>query len=344
MGIAKSGRGRPSRTFLLQQVDLAVSDLARVGGLPNPDENDQIWRDIWYEEAHHSTAIEGNTLALKEVTTLLAEGRPVGKKELCEYLEVQGYAQAASWVYGQANTPDSWGQSGPLSQAELREIHRLTVHLAWEVCPPENPPLHPAEGPGQFRRHDIAPVPEGMTPPPYVEIDALMTDWLRIIGNGPNDGEHFLRFLARIHAGFESMHPFRDGNGRVGRLVLNLLLVRRGFPPAVIRKTGRNAYLRAIRRADRGDTEALAEILARAVKESLDRFLLPRLAGPVKLVPLSALERPGLSHRGLRRAVERGTLRATRDEHNRWLSTRQCVDDYLGKRTIGRPRRMPEAR
>jgi hypothetical protein len=53
-----------------------MDDLARVGGLPTADQNDRIWRDIWFEEAHNSTAIEGNTLVLKEVRTLLDEGRP----------------------------------------------------------------------------------------------------------------------------------------------------------------------------------------------------------------------------------------------------------------------------
>ena len=80
MVITKQGRGRPSRGYILAQVDVGMADLARAGGLPNADENSQIWRDIWFEEAHNSTAIEGNTLVLKEVRTLLDEGRPVGNK------------------------------------------------------------------------------------------------------------------------------------------------------------------------------------------------------------------------------------------------------------------------
>ena len=77
----------------------------RLGGLPSPEEADGIWRGIWLEEAHHSTAIEGNTLVLKQVEQLLEEGRAVGNKELSEYMEVRGYADAANWVYGQANRP-----------------------------------------------------------------------------------------------------------------------------------------------------------------------------------------------------------------------------------------------
>jgi fido (protein-threonine AMPylation protein) len=337
--ISKVGRGRPSRKFILDSVDIGMSDLARTGGLPTGDENDQIWRDIWYEEAHNSTAIEGNTLALKQVKILLDEGRPVGNKELCEYLEVQGYAHAARWVYGQAGADDGWGRDGAISRTELRQVHRQTVQLVWEVCPPDYPPLDPGETAGNFRRHDIAPFPDGMVPPAFTEVEARVTDWLKTVGAGPTTDEHFLTHLARTHADFESIHPFRDGNGRVGRLVLNLLLVRHGYPPAIIRKGSRPAYLRAIRRADRGDVAPLTEMLARAVKESLDRFLLPNLAGPVKLLPLSALERPGLNARSLRAAVEKGRLKASRDEHGRWMSTRQWVDEYTATRPLGRPRK-----
>jgi fido (protein-threonine AMPylation protein) len=335
--ITKPGRGRPSRSYILAQVDVGMADLARAGGLPSADENSQIWRDIWFEEAHNSTAIEGNTLVLKEVRTLLDEGRPVGNKELCQYLDVQGYARAAEWVYGQATTADTWGRSGLISKTELREVHRLAVGLAWDVCPPDNPPLDPGEHAGSFRRHDIAPFPEGMTAPPWTEVDAHVSGWLDAVNAGPAVGEHVLTYLARVHNGFERIHPFRDGNGRAGRLALNLLLVRNGYPPAVIRKRIRTQYLRAMRRADRDEHGPLAEILARAVKESLDRFLLPNLAGPARLIPLSALGQPGLTVRALRAAAEKGTLRARRDQSGRWLSSGPWVEEYRATRRVGRP-------
>jgi len=345
MVITKQGRGRPSRDYVIGQVDVGMGDLARAGGLPSSLENEQIWRDIWFEEAHNSTAIEGNTLALKQVKTLLAEGRPVGNKELCEYLDVQGYGRAAQWVYSQATSDeaDAWGRAGIISRTEVREIHRLAVGLVWDVCPPENPPLDPREHAGSWRVHDLAPFPQGMTPPPWTEVDAHMSDWLAAAQAGPVGGEHRLVHLARLHNHLERVHPFRDGNGRVGRLVLNLLLVRSGYPPAIIRRRGRTAYLAAMRRGDRGEYAPLAELLARSVKESLDRFLLPNLAGPVKLMPLSALERPGLSARGLRSAAEKGSLRASRDPSGRWLSSKRWIDEYVSARRMGRPEKHPRS-
>ena len=99
MVITKDARGRPSRVSIYQAVDEGVAELRRIGGLPGPEAAADIWRGIWFEETHNATAIEGNTLILKEVQALLAEGRAVGDKELKEYLEVKGYADAAEWVY-----------------------------------------------------------------------------------------------------------------------------------------------------------------------------------------------------------------------------------------------------
>ena len=91
--------GRPSRQAIYDRLDAAFAELRdRMGGLPNPVEAEGIWTTIWYEEAHHSTAIEGNTLVLKQVERLLADGVAVGNKELKEYMEVRGYATAAKWV------------------------------------------------------------------------------------------------------------------------------------------------------------------------------------------------------------------------------------------------------
>ncbi len=298
------------------------------GGLPRPEEAEEIWEGIWYEETHNSTAIEGNTLILKQVKTLLEEGRAVGDKELVEYLEVQGYAEAARWVYRQAIHNDYSG-GGIITLAELREIHRLVVEPAWRHSPRAD--RDPREGPGSFRRHDINPFSSGMTPPPWPDVPPLVTEWLKAASKPPADASYHVVLLAELHSWFERIHPFRDGNGRTGRLVLNLMLVRGGYPPAVIYKKDRQKYLRGLERADADDSGLLGELLARAVKYGIDRFLLPGLAGPHRLIPLSALADQQLSLVALRRAAERGRLRALR-RSDQWYSTRKWVDEYRESR------------
>ncbi len=327
-------RGRPSRDAVIASLDRALSDLDAVGGLPRPAEAEEIWKGIWYEEVHNSTAIEGNTLVLKEVQLLLDEGRAVGDKELREYLEVQGYANGAEWVYAQAVDAGDWRADRLISLSELRECHRAVVEPVWLQFPPHA--LDPKEGPGSFRRHDIAPFASGMHPPPFSQVPALVDDWIAAANDGSDEWPHPMFALAELHASFERIHPFRDGNGRTGRLVLNLLLVRHGYPPVVVYKRDRARYLAALARSDDDDAGPLAEMLARGVRVSIDRFLLPALAGPLRLVPLSSLATKQLSQVALAVAAKRGRLRAV-IQHGQWYSTRQWVAEYRTSRYKRQP-------
>lgn len=322
--------GRPSRAEVLRRLDDAIGELrGRLGGLPSPVEAEGIWRDIWYEEAHHSTAIEGNTLVLKQVEALLQQGRAIGDKQLSEYMEVRGYADAAQWVYGQALEPGEWHEGALLSLTEVRHIHRLAMQPAWDVAP--HPDANTMETPGAWRQHDIEAFPGGMKPPSWTDVPAQMDDWVRAACQ-PRSHDAAVPALAGLHATFERIHPFLDGNGRAGRLLLNLLLVRLGYPPAIIYKRDRGKYLRALGRADAGDDGALAELLARAILDNLYRFVVPAVAGPARLVPIAALADQRVSREALRMAAVRGRLRAQRGRDGQWRSSRAWVDEYLQER------------
>jgi hypothetical protein len=327
-----TGRGRPPRSALYERLRVQIAELSeRLGGLPSPVEAEGIWRGIWLEEAHHSTAIEGNTLVLKQVEQLLSEGRAVGNKELAEYLEVRGYADAADWVYGQAIDPGDWSTGKLLSLSELRHVHRLAMTPVWDVA--RHTQADEMESPGSFRRRDLRPFPAGMTPPPWPDVPRLVSEWLenaeqlRTAAQGADP-----EALARMHARFERIHPFLDGNGRTGRLVLNLLLVRLGYPPAIIYKGDRSRYLAALRRSDQGDDGLLGELLARAILDNLHRFVVPAIAGPSRLVPLPALATERISANALRVAATRGRLQASKGPDGTWRSTRAWVEDYLASR------------
>lgn len=303
----------------------------RLGGLPSPLEAEAIWRGIWLEEAHHSTAIEGNTLVLKQVEALLADGRAVGNKELSEYLEVRGYADAANWIYGRGIAPGTWSAGELISLAETRHIHQLAMTPVWDVSP--HPQATERESPGAFREHDIEPFPGGMRPPPWPEVPALVGDWIRDAQALREGGTATIpERLAVLHARFEQIHPFLDGNGRTGRLLLNLLLVRVGSPPAIIYKGDRARYLAALRRADSGDPGPLGEFIARAVLDNLYKFIVPAIAGPARMVALPALATDDLSANALRVAAVRGRLKAAKAADGSWRSSRAWVDEYRATR------------
>lgn len=330
--VGARGRGRPPRTEVYERFATQLGELRdRLGGLPSPLEAENIWTGIWYEEAHHSTAIEGNTLVLKQVEVLLAEGRAVGNKELREYNEVRGYADAADWVYRQASR-DSDMVDGLVTLTEIRHVHEMAMTPAWGVAP--HPDATAREGPGSFREHEIRPFPGGMTPTTFPHIPAEMSEWVEQARalERVDDLSMLPEALAAVHSTFERIHPFLDGNGRTGRLVLNLLLVRMGCPPAIIYKKDRPRYLRGLQRADGGDPGELAEFIARAVLGNLYKFVVPAVAGPARLVPVAALADERVTAGALRAAANRGRLQAVRGADGQWRSSRNWVDEYLGSR------------
>lgn len=174
----------------------------------------------------------------------------------------------------------------------------------------------------------------GMTPPTWPLVPAEMQRWVEDVsvtadrvGRGEID-RWLPEELARLHNQFERVHPFIDGNGRTGRLVMNLVLVRSGYPPVIIFKRQRSAYLAALQRADSGDYGALGELIARAMYDNLNRFIVPNVAGPARLVPLAALADEEFTLIALRRAAQRGRLDAVQGPDGIWRSSRRAVDAY----------------
>jgi Fic family protein len=298
-----------------------------------------IWAGIWTEETHHSTALEGNTLRQRQVRMLLEEGVVSGQSTLREVLEARAYGNAARWVYEQAHrvARNIWDTSSALiTEATVREIHKLVVGTVWPEFPPDG--LVRGEEPGAYRLKDHDPLraglhtlPSSLVPSSLAELATDVNKTLIWIARAKAQ-DHIIEDLARLHAAFERIHPFPDGNGRVGRLVLTHLLVRMGYPPAIIERNERTNYLKSLRRADEEDCGPLTELLARSVRKGIYRFLIPKLAGTLSVVPLAGLaDDDGLSHSALVAAAQRDRLRAQK-VGGTWYSTAQWVNEYRASR------------
>ncbi len=321
----RRGRGRPSLQDVLGLLDEEVTLLKdRLGGLPRAVEADEILHAIWLDDVHNSTAIEGNTMTKLQVADLVDRGRASAR--LVESLEVKGYADAADWVYRHAPDYDH------VPVSVVSESHKLAVKLAWDLEPPAT-----RDEPGAWRKATVAVGSVKVSVPAAIPAD--LAAWSQ--STGKLGDQHPVVHAAIHHAWFERIHPFTDGNGRVGRLLLNFMLLQHGYPPAVIPKAQRPRYLQALELADDGNPNLLAEVIARAVSGTLTRFLIPNLAGAAKLVPLAALAAQGpYSLAYLRLLVFSGKLRAVQDGRLR-LSSKKWLADYSATRDPrgGKPRR-----
>ena len=218
------------------------------------------------------------------------------------------------------------------------------------------------EKPGQLREQELPASAEGITPVSWRFVPAEMEKWLtqanelvaaetlasREAGilNAGKAGEQeatevleraaaqaiqeLSDALARSHTRLVKTQPFATANGLVARLVANLLLARRGLPPAIIQKRQRSAYQQALQRADLGNFAQLAELFNQGMLRSLAWFARPE---PEEgLMPLSALATEEINVAALRVAAARGRLRAKRPPGGRWLSTPEWVADYIATR------------
>ena len=157
-------------------------------------------------------------------------------------------------------------------------IHHKVMAPVWEVVP--HPDATDRERPGAFREHEIRRFPGGMTPPSWPLVAGEMTTWAEEVNSLNPDTVTFPEQLAALHCRFEPIHPFLDGNGWAGRLVLNLILVRLGYPPAIIYKLDRDRYILALKTADSGEAGTLAALITRAILDTLYQHVIPAVPGP----------------------------------------------------------------
>ncbi len=237
---------------------------------------------------------------------LLERGRALGGHRLEDYLVVRGYADASAWVARRAARPAA------ISGEDLRALHRLAVGGA--------------AGGGAWRTSNLPSLADGTIPPPYwmVPFEAETA-----VGRlALSEGDPAPLALAAAIARFVRLRPFPAANGRVARLVANLLAYRRGLPPLVLDARARRAYLEALRAADARDIAPLTAVVGRVLVRGLER-LRDAAEAPAELRPLAGFRGAGPPD-ALYKAAQRGRLRVVRRE-GRLLTTQAWVDAYRGR-------------
>jgi Fic family protein len=219
----------------------------------------QKFREEW---TYHTNAIEGNTLTLQETAFFLREGLTVKGKTLREYLEIVNHAEAVYFLSDAIKQRD-------LTEGLIKEFHALLFEgvKAWTGGKRIKPGLYKSED-----NHVLTPSGDihYYTPAVQVpnEMEALLS-WFM----ANKDTLHPIELAATFHHRFVAIHPFPDGNGRVSRLCMNFILMKNGYPPAVIRQENRFEYYLALEQADNGDIESFLEVVNSEVDRSLQTMI-----------------------------------------------------------------------
>ena len=235
---------RKSYSPLLEQIDALKKQLDSCRPL-TPAEVEAIREVFLVEHTYNSNAIEGNTLTLQE-TALVLQGITIDRKPLKDHLEAVGYKEAFQYVEELAK------QDKPLTEFEIKSIHSLVLA--------DRP-----EDKGTFRRVNVR-IAGAITEPvqPYMiepKIEELLEDYKNWA-----ETMHIVERVALFHLRFESIHPFIDGNGRTGRLLMNLQLIKEGLPAVNIKYSDRRSYYDAFGEYARtGSADAMTKLIGEAL-------------------------------------------------------------------------------
>ena len=212
-----------------------------------------LQEDLIVRWTYHSNAIEGNTLTLLE-TKVVLEGITVGGKALREHFEAINHRNAIYYVEDIIKKEESF------SEWQIRNIHQLILKNIDD------------DNAGRYRQQNVLISGATSTPPDYTLLNdkmAQLIDWY----NNEAHKLHPVERAAKVHADFVGIHPFIDGNGRTSRLLMNLELIKAGYPPCVITVENRLAYYEALDQwMAHSKTEAFTQLVAEAVLEGFKPY------------------------------------------------------------------------
>lgn len=247
----KPADGRESAAGVLSTIAELKQELDSLRPL-TPGEVKALNDQFAVEYTYNSNAIEGNTLTLRE-TDLVLRGLTIDKKPLKDHLDIVGHKEAFDYVSQLVKDKE------PLTERVIKQIHFLVLGRDIQNRGVyRNVPVYISGAKTQTAEPVL--IPE--------KIQELL-EWYQ-----SDTQDDFLTKIALFHLRFESIHPFIDGNGRTGRLLVNLELMKLGYPPIDIRFTDRNAYYNAFDSyAETGSPKAMFKLVAKYLTERLKRYI-----------------------------------------------------------------------
>ena len=212
----------------------------------------------WFrvELTYTSNAIEGNTLTRQETALVVEKGLTVRGKSLNEHLEARNHANALEHVKTLIDRP-----STTITEQDILAIHHLILHAI------DDPNA------GAYRSFPVRISGSLVVLPNHVKVSRLMAEFVSKI-HDDTPKLHPVALATWAHYELVTIHPFADGNGRTARLLMNLILMQNGYPPAIISKRQRDRYIKSLEQAQLGGSRAsFDKLIAASVDKSLDIYL-----------------------------------------------------------------------
>ncbi len=264
------------------------------------------------EFVYSTNKIEGSTLTRGE-TEMILRGMTVHGKNILDVIAVENHPRALKFIMKLATDPKR-----KITEKDIKEIHGLLMERIFPKA-------------GEYRQSDVTVRRAGFQPPPFYEVAKHMSEVIDLISKNGYELRP-VELAAHAHYYLVWIHPFEDGNGRVARLLMNMILFRNDYPLTPIRSVDRKKYLDCLKRADQGDFEPFLLYIARCVEQILDLYLIeiegkgkPKekliaLPEAAKGTPYSAEYLSLLARRGLLEAVKVGRA---------WTTTKSAVKRYI---------------
>ena len=199
---------------------------------------------------HESTKIEGNTLSIAEVKTLLIDRVSIGGKDLRELYEVTNNEKAYKLIKNRLE------QGAVLDEELIKDIHQVVMENIIEG--------------GLYRSYNVRITGAGFTPPDWMEVRNNMK-WFMADFEAKKSDLNPIELASYVHAEFVRIHPFQDGNGRTARLILNFILIKKGFQPVIIEAKDCTLYYKSMNDYSvKGDLESFYNIVMDKEKFALE--------------------------------------------------------------------------
>ncbi len=261
-----------SQLPIIAQVNATKKQLDAIRPLPQEVEG-RVMQKLRLEWNYHSNAIEGNKLTRGETYTFLMQGLTAKAKPYKDHQDIKGHNKGIDFLF------DLVKDQRDLTEGDIRDLHKIIL-----VEPYKNPALTP-DGQettrliqlGQYKTQPNFPktatgeIHYYAMPEETPFMMAELVDWYNKARQ--NEKIHPSVLAAFVHHRFVEIHPFDDGNGRLGRMLMNLILIKRGYPPVIIKQEKRDEYYSVLSQADNKEYKPLVEFFAESLLDSMNLYL-----------------------------------------------------------------------